>query len=497
MKKYIFFRVIRALFSVVIVTTIVYAMIYTMIPRRQIFISDPNYSKMAGDPDKRVNYENQILERQGYIDYLTSKKLIEKVSKIDASFTADNTAENVKTAQKWADKQKGKWKIAKLPNSQNLIATREIPILERVLSFYSHLIQVDHPWKIQDQSNPNLKRFIKFGWENGPVMMGSGTQHKYLFYVDGSFPFIHQNVITLNLGQSYPTFGGRSVSDVLTSGQGETVTKEVTLSDGTKLNSSMDPHTAQYQSPKTQSDRQKKMFSDDYTDVKNNYADPSMLQNSFVIGAVGVILSYLIAIPVGAYLSRKAGAWIDRFGLLTISMLIALPSLSVIYFDRLVGSQLFGLPDSFTSLGAHDLRTYVLPAVIIALINVPALALWIRRYMTDQRSSDYVKFARAKGLSEKEISRRHIMKNAMIPISNGIPAAIIVSIAGATMTETIFLVPGMGKMLPDAIRAHNNAMVVGIVFVYTIVAVLAVLAGDLLMQRVDPRIKLSSKGGSK
>jgi oligopeptide transport system permease protein len=497
MKKYIFFRIIRALFSVVIVTTIVYAMIYTLIPRRQIFISDPNYSKMAGDPDKRVNYENQILERQGYIDYLTSKKLVDKVSKTTPDFKATNTAQNVKAAQKWAAEQKGDWKINKLPNSKELIATREIPILERVVSFYAHLIQIDHPWKVQDKSNPDLKRFIKFGWEKGPVIIGSGTQHKYLFYVDGSFPFIHQNILTLNLGQSYPTFGGRTVSDVLTSGQGETVTKEVKLSDGSTLYSSMDPHTAQYQSPKTQSERQKKIFSDDYTDVKNNYADPSMLQNSFVIGAIGVILSYFISIPVGAYLSRKAGAWIDRFGLIAISMLIALPSLSVIYFDRLVGSKLFGLPDSFTTLGAKDLRSYVLPAVIIALINVPALALWARRYMTDQRSSDYVKFARAKGLSEKEISRHHIMKNAMIPISNGIPAAIIISIAGATMTETIFLVPGMGKMLPDAIRAHNNAMVVGIVFIYTIVAVLAVLAGDLLMQRVDPRIKLSSKGGSK
>lgn len=497
MKKYIFFRLIRALFSVVIVTTIVYAMIYTMIPRRQIFISDPNYAKMAADPDRRVNYENQILERQGYIDYLTSKKLVDKVSKTDATFKAENTAKNVKAAQKWADKQKGDWKIAKLPHSKDLIATREIPIWERVFSFYAHLIQIDHPWKIQDKANPDLKRFIKLGWEKGPVIIGSGTQHKYLLYVDDSFPFIHQNFITLDLGQSYPSFGGRTVSDVLTSGQGETITKEVTLSDGTKQYSSMNMHTAQYQSPKTQSERQKKIFSDDYMDVKNNYADPSMIQNSFMIGAIGVILSYLIAIPLGAYLSRKAGAWIDRFGLMTISMLIALPSLSVIYFDRLVGSKLFGLPDSFTSLGAHDPRSYVLPAIIIALINVPALALWIRRYMTDQRSSDYVKFARAKGLSEKEISRRHIMKNAMIPISNGIPAAIIVSIAGATMTETIFLVPGMGKMLPDAIKAHNNAMVVGIVFIYTIVAVIAVLAGDLLMQRVDPRIKLSSKGGSK
>lgn len=495
MKKYILFRIVRALVSVVIVTTIVYAMIFTMIPRRQIFLADPSYTKVASNPDKRVDYENQILEKQGYIDFYSSKELISIVSKKSPGFSAENTTENIAAAKKWASQQKGNWQIGKLPNSKRLYATREISIVNRVFAFYGDLIQFDHPWKVQDKSNPGLKRYLKFSWENGPVLLGSGTQHKYLLYVNGEFPFIHQNILTINLGNSYPTFSGRTVSEVLVSGQGEAVTKEIVLPDGTKQFSSMNMRTAQYQSPKTQSERQKRLFKDDYTNVNSNYSDPSMIQNSFVIGAIGVILSYLISIPIGAFLSRKSGEWIDRFGLVVISMLIALPSLSVIYFDRLLGNTLFGLPNSFTDLGAHDVRSYILPAIIIALISVPSLALWIRRYMTDQRSLDYVKFARAKGLSEREISSKHVMKNAMIPISNGIPGAIIASIAGATMTETIFLVPGMGKMLPDAIKANNNSMVVGIVFIYTLVAVISVLAGDLLMQFVDPRIKLSGKGG--
>ncbi|MDR1567990.1 MAG: ABC transporter permease [Streptococcaceae bacterium] len=497
MKKYIFFRIVRSLLSVVIVTAIVYALIFSLIPRRAIFVSDQNYSKIAGNLDKRKNYENTIYEKQGYIDYLTPKELLTKIQKTTPSYTSKVNQKNLATAKKYLDTQKGVWKLDELPTSRQIIATREIPLLERVAKFYGNLIQIDHPWKIQDKSNPKLKRYLKLAWEDGLVIKGSGTEHKYLLYFDKKLPFIHQNFITLNLGESYPTFGGRSVSDVLTSGQGETVSKEVTMSDGSKMFSSLDPHTATYQPPKTQSKRQKAMYDDDYTNLKTNYQDPSMLQNSFTIAGLGTILAYLIAIPAGALMARHSGKFIDRFGLILLSSIVAIPSLALIYFNRLLGSSLFGLPDLFTTYGAGDVRSYILPIIVIAMIAAPSFATWTRRYMTDQRSSDYVKFARAKGLSEKEISRHHVMKNALIPIVNGIPGAIISAFAGATMTETIFLVPGMGKMLPDAIAANNNSMIVGITFVFTLTTVLAVLVGDILMQYIDPRIKLSTQKGGK
>ncbi|SOB48640.1 Oligopeptide transport system permease protein AmiC [Lactococcus piscium] len=496
MKKYILFRVLRALVSIVVVTTIIYALVFSLIPRRQIFTSDEQYARVAGKADERSQYENAVFQRQGYINYLNQKDLIAKVSKSDASFDGTDSKSNVAAAKKWAKSASGNWKIEQLPVSKTIYATQEISIWRRVGKFYANLIQIDHPWKIQDKTNPDLKRFVKLTWEkgNGPALIGSGTQHKYLAYVDGKFPFIHQKIITLNLGDSYPTFSGRSVTEVLTSGQGETVTREITLSNGNTMNTSMDIHTATYQSPKNQSSRMKRVFKDDYTNVKNIYKDPSMLGNSARIGIFGVILAYLISIPLAVFLSRHAGGLIDRFGLIFITALIALPSLAIIYTDRFVGS-LAGLPDSFTTNGASSLSSYILPTIILALLQVPSLTMWVRRYMIDQQSSDYIKFARAKGLSEKEISRKHIFKNAMIPISNGIPTAIIATIAGATMTETIFLIPGMGKMLPDAISAHNNPMVIGITFILTSLAVIAVLVGDILMQIIDPRIQLSSKGG--
>ena len=129
-------------------------------------------------------------------------------------------------------------------------------------------------------------------------------------------------------------------------------------------------------------------------------------------------------------------------------------------------------------------------------MSTPGLMMWLRRYMIDQSSQDYVKFARAKGLSQTEIFNKHILKNAIIPIVNGIPGSIILSISGALITESAFAVPGMGKMLPDAIKVVNNNMVITLVFIFTTLSILSVLAGDLLMTVVDPRIQLVSKGGN-
>ena len=163
---------------------------------------------------------------------------------------------------------------------------------------------------------------------------------------------------------------------------------------------------------------------------------------------------------------------------------------------RLTGS-FFGLPDSFPVLGAQDWRSYVLPSLILGLLSAPFIAVWIRRYMIDIHSQDFVRFARSKGLSEREISRKHTFKNAMVPLVSGIPGAIIGVISGATLTETVFAFPGMGKMLIDSIKASNNTMVIGLVFIFTSLGIFAAMLGDILMTVLDPRIKLTNTKGGK
>ena len=116
--------------------------------------------------------------------------------------------------------------------------------------------------------------------------------------------------------------------------------------------------------------------------------------------------------------------------------------------------------------------------------------------MIDQSQMDYVKFARAKGLSEREIFSKHIFRNAIIPMVHGIPAAIIFCISGALITEGVYGIPGMGKILPDSISIYNNSMVVGLTFIFTTLSILSTFLGDWLLTKIDPRIRLEDKGGN-
>ncbi|MEQ9764311.1 ABC transporter permease [Streptococcus sp. ZJ151] len=498
MKKYILMRVLRSLVSIFLVTTLVYTIVYTMVPKSLIFKNDPNYNKMITTPDKKANYENTIFERMGYIDYLTTKELQTKASKEYKQVTTKPTATNKNYYQKYLKSIGGRWQLHQFKESKEFYATRDISIIERVWNFYSNLIVVDHPWKIKDASNPDLERYVRF--ENdpsvGPALVGSGTKHKYLMYFNSSFPFIHQNIFKLNLGLSYPTYANQPVTRIITQGQGRTLQSEVTFPNGNTRQSAINMYSRTYLSPSKADSRAKHNFgeNDAYTATQNNYSEPSMLKNSFIIGVIGVIIAYAVGLPIGMLMSRYKDGLFDRFSTGLMTFMLALPSVATIYIIRFVGSNL-GLPDSFPNLGASSPLSYVLPALVLGILSVPGIVVWFRRYMVDQQASDYVRFARSKGLTEAEISQKHLFKNAMVPISNGIPSSIALTIVGATLTETIFAFPGMGKMLIDSVRAANNSMVVGLVFIFTVVSVFALLLGDLLMTIFDPRIRLTSKGG--
>lgn len=497
MKKYIFMRILRSLVSIFMVTTLTYTIIYTMVPRKLIFKQDPNYNKIATTPDKKANYENTIFERMGYIDYYDTKELQEKASKENSSVTVEPTNANKKIYEAYIKKLGRGWKLQQFKESKQFYATREVPVYERVLGFYGNLIQIDHTGAVKDASNPNLKRYIRI--ENDPAIgwsvVGSGTRHKYLLYFNSQFPFIHQNFVRLNLGTSYPTYANLPVLQVISQGQGQTKTSEVQFPTGKKT-SSVNIYTRAYKSPKQADARDVANYGKDdpYTATESNYQYPSMIVSSSIVGLIGLALSYLIAVPLGSYMARFKNTLFDSISTGALTFLMSLPTIALVYIIRLIGSAI-GLPDSFPILGAGDWRSYVLPAVILGLLSAPWTAVWIRRYMIDLQSQDFVRFARAKGLSEKEISNKHIFKNAMVPLVSSIPNSVIGVITGATLTETVFAFPGMGKMLIDSVKASNNSMVVGLVFIFTCLSIFALLLGDILMTVLDPRIKLTSKGG--
>ena len=113
--------------------------------------------------------------------------------------------------------------------------------------------------------------------------------------------------------------------------------------------------------------------------------------------------------------------------------------------------------------------------------------------MIDQMNADYVKGARAGGLSESGIFRSHVLKNAVIPIVHGIPASILGVLVGAIITERVYVVPGAGNLLTRAINFYDNGVIVGVTLFYAVISVVSVILGDVLMSVMDPRIKLAPK----
>ncbi|WP_161979705.1 ABC transporter permease [Streptococcus sp. S784/96/1] len=500
MKKYLFTRTLRSLFSIFMVIVITYTVVYTLVPTRLIFNQDPLYNKMSTTPDKKDNYVNTVFERMGYIQYYNTKELVNKAKTVDSSVTSEATKANQKIYEDYIKSIGNGWELHHFKESGQAYATRKIPIYERLWNFFSNLVVIDHPWKVKDKDNPNLERYIRV--ENDPAIgwsvVGSGTEHKYLLYVNNQFPYIHQNFITFNLGNSYPTFSGIPVLQVITQGQGKALTQDVTFPTGVTKKSSVDIYSRTYQNPSKADDLAIANFGkgDNYTATKVRYTDPSMIANSARIGLTGIFIAYVLGLPLGLFMARFKSTWFDSMSTSLMTFILAVPSIALIYVIRFIGGYL-GLPDNFPLLGASDMRSYLLPSIVLGLLSVPGLAIWFRRYLVDLQNSDWMRFARAKGLSEGEIYRSHLFKNAMVPVVHGIPGAIVLTIAGATLTETVFIVPGMGKMLIDSIRASNNAMVVGLTFIFTTLSIFSLFAGDLLMALVDPRIKLSTKKGGK
>jgi oligopeptide transport system permease protein len=496
MKKYVFFRVLRSIVSIFLVTTLTFIIIYSLVPRRDVFKGDPMSQKLASTPDALLNYEYNGYEKMNYIDFKNTKDLVTAVEKEypKAQVTTKHTAANAAIFQKWA-KANG-YKLHRYQVSKDYYVVRELPLWERLGRFYGKMIQIDNPWRIHDKNNPHLARYIKIAHDPtvGWAVVGSGTKYRYQIYFNGSFPYIHQNIIKFNLGTSYPTYAGNAVSSVIGSRQGQQVTEQITTANGKKYNTSDNVYQRSYQPRGKQDSMEKEIYQDDYVNTTPELQDPSMIGTSFRAGLVGLLFAYAVSIPMAIYMARKKGKLFDKIGTGFITVMTAVPSLAIIYVFRYMGASLLGLPDTFPTLGASAFSSWVMPAIILGILNVTGLVIWFRRYIIDQQSSDYIKFAKAKGLSEGEIYTKHIFKNASIPIVNGIPASIIFTIGGATMTEEIFAMPGMGKMLPDAIIAHNNTVVIGLVFIMTTIGVLSVLLGDLLMAVVDPRIKLSASG---
>ncbi len=520
MAKYLLKRIINAALSVIAVVAIVMVLIYSLMNRDLVFAKDSVYSKTTNNA--KVAYKLRKLEEYGYLDYVTYTDYLTEITnngEIDeetrsaaASIArkAENDSDIVKEyVQKFYDFYTSKgYTVERLDavvagkklasgGQQQYHAYKDIPVYKRLVTYFTSLISVDNIHYVEDEIEDRGITFtlhdpVYGGEKLSPAIIGNGTRHKYLLYFDSKFPFVHQNLVTINLGKSYSVNTGIDVFDTMTTSQGSYVNSVITYPTGLTEESADDLHTASYvKGSLGTSIVYETRYTDDYTNVstvKNGY---SKMGYSFIIGIISVVLSYLLGVPLGILMARKKDKLVDKIGTVYIIFIIAVPSLAYIFLFKAIGFKL-GLPTLFDVDSTSKLM-YVLPIISLSLPSVAGLMKWIRRYMIDQMNSDYVKFARSGGLSESEIFTKHILKNAIIPIVHGIPGSILGSLTGAIITERVYVVPGAGNLLTRAINMYDNGVIIGMVLFYAVLSVVSLILGDILMSMVDPRISFSSK----
>src|SRR3984957_11082604 len=207
-----------------------------------------------------------------------------------------------------------------------------------------------------------------------------------------------------------------------------------------------------------------------------------------------LILSLSVAIPMGVIAAWKHGTWTDRLVMMVAVFGYSTPVFVVGYLLAYVFAlQLDWLPvQGFTSIteGLFPfLPNLILPAVALGLIYMALIARITRATMLDVLSQDYVRMAKAKGVAQKGILFVHALKNAAVPIVTIVGIGFATLIGGAVVTESVFAIPGLGRLTVDAILRRDYPVIQGVVLLFSFTYVLVNLAVDLLYTVFDPRIR--------
>lgn len=216
---------------------------------------------------------------------------------------------------------------------------------------------------------------------------------------------------------------------------------------------------------------------------------------SMRLGVISLVISLITGVILGIIQTLNKDRLLDHVGTAYTIFVNAVPSLVSYSLVLVFGSRVLGLPSMYST--RNPSQSSILPIVCLALASIASYALWTRRYMVDELNKDYIRLARVKGLSSREIMTKHVFKNAFVPLVQYIPASFLYTIGGSLLVERFFSVPGMGPLLTDSIQRYDTNVVQTLTIIYASLGILGVFLGDVLMMIVDPRIKLTGKEGTR
>ncbi|MFP5412694.1 ABC transporter permease [Zeimonas arvi] len=207
-----------------------------------------------------------------------------------------------------------------------------------------------------------------------------------------------------------------------------------------------------------------------------------------------LIVSIVIAVPLGVIAAARAGGWVDRMVMAISVMGFSVPVFVLAYLlIGLFSIQLEWLPvQGYKSLSegfVPFIRHMILPSVALGIVYMALIARITRASMLDVLSQDYVRTAQAKGLAPQTVLVGHALKNAAVPVVTIIGIGVALLIGGVVVTETVFAIPGIGRLTVDAILRRDYPIIQGVTLLFSAVYVIVNLLVDLSYTLFDPRIR--------
>ncbi len=207
-----------------------------------------------------------------------------------------------------------------------------------------------------------------------------------------------------------------------------------------------------------------------------------------------LVVSVAVALPMGIVAAARAGSWIDRSVMAFTVLGFSVPVFVLAYILIMVFSiELDWLPvQGYRPIrdGVWEwLRHLILPSLALGTVYIALIARITRASMLDVLSQDYIRTAQAKGLTQESVLVGHALKNAAVPIMTVVGIGIALLIGGAIVTETVFAIPGIGRLTVDAILRRDYPIIQGVILMFSAAYVLINLAVDLSYMLFDPRIR--------
>lgn len=221
----------------------------------------------------------------------------------------------------------------------------------------------------------------------------------------------------------------------------------------------------------------------------------SKFQISMRLGLTSLGIAVVVGIALGIIQAQFKNRIPDHIGTAYTIFVNAVPPLVSYSLVLIFGSRVLKLPSLYSTRNPGP--SSILPITCLAMLSIAWWALWTRRYMIDEINKDYIKLARIKGMSTKSIMTKHVLRNAFVPLAQYLPASLLTTIGGSLLVERFFSVPGMGPLLTDSINRYDLNVVQTLVILYSVLSITGLFLGDVLMMLVDPRITLTSKGGTR